>query len=200
MPRESRLLALRRSCLERFATVSALTVLATMAAGHAGVSTALAQSSVSRHVVAAGGGTASTSSLLVCATAGQPVAGSATAAGVTIWSGYWIPVAGAPIGLPPRDLPPPSCFALHPNRPNPFRGPTVIRVDVPAGGGEVCLEIFDLRGRRVATLLDEPATAGVQEIRWNGRDHRGVQLSAGLYLAVLRTPAGVLSRKLTLLR
>ena len=98
MPRESRLLAFRRPRSAHLATVLTLIVIATMAAGSIGPSTALAQSAIPRHVVAAGGGTATTSSLLVRMTVGQPVAGSATAAGVTIKSGFWIPVAGAPIG------------------------------------------------------------------------------------------------------
>jgi flagellar hook assembly protein FlgD len=42
--------------------------------------------------------------------------------------------------------------------------------------------IYDLTGRRVATLLDGPAAAGAQAIDWDGRDDAGRQLASGVYL------------------
>jgi len=150
--------------------------------------------------MASGGGTVSPSPLLVRTTVGQPLAGAATAAGHAVRAGFWIPGTGNPVGIEPAPPVPPARFALYPGRPNPFRGSTRLRYDVPAGGGPVRLEVFDLRGRRVAILLDEVAPPGEWEIAWNGTDDRGVRAAAGIYLTVLRTPAGALSGKLALLR
>jgi hypothetical protein len=64
--------------------------------------------------------------------------------------------------------------------------------------GRVTVVVFDVRGRRVATLLDRDETAGRHETRWDGRTAAGARLSPGLYL--LRIAAGdrSASGKLTL--
>jgi flagellar hook assembly protein FlgD len=42
--------------------------------------------------------------------------------------------------------------------------------------------VFDALGRRVRTLVDGPLAAGRHEIAWDGRDGRGVDAPAGVYL------------------
>jgi hypothetical protein len=163
-------------------------------------SSVAAQNALPRSVIASGGGTSSTPPLSVRATFGQAVAGAASAPGHTVRAGFWIPGTGVSVGVGPVGSTLPAWFALPPNRPNPFRGRTTLRFDVPAGGGDVRLEIFDLRGRRVALLHEGPVDPGEWELVWSGQDDRGRRLAAGIYLAVLRTSSGVLSRKLTLLR
>ena len=49
-------------------------------------------------------------------------------------------------------------------------------------GGEITLEVLDLRGRRVRTLLRGPVEAGVHELVFDGRDDRGRELASGTYL------------------
>lgn len=44
------------------------------------------------------------------------------------------------------------------------------------------LDLFDVAGRRIATLLDEPRTAGEHRVAWNGRDEAGAPLRGGVYL------------------
>ena len=64
--------------------------------------------------------------------------------------------------------------------PNPFNPQVTIpfSLELP---GHVRAEIFDLRGRRVASLVDEVFSAGAHELKWQGRDDRGSDLSSGVY-------------------
>jgi flagellar hook assembly protein FlgD len=47
------------------------------------------------------------------------------------------------------------------------------------------LEVYDIAGRRVAVLVDEPRPGGRHEVRWEGRDATGRQLASGVYYARL---------------
>lgn len=84
--------------------------------------------------------------------------------------------------------------------PNPFNPSTQIRFVLPQAA-PVTLRIFDIAGRRVATLLDGVRKeAGEQSLLWDGRDEAGQALPSGVYL--YRLEAGELraTRKLTLLK
>ncbi|MDZ4699632.1 MAG: T9SS type A sorting domain-containing protein [Rhodothermales bacterium] len=87
-------------------------------------------------------------------------------------------------------------FALHPSFPNPFREETVVRYTVPAGDATVSIEVFDLQGRRVATLFNGRQPAGSHQAEWDGWDAGGRRSSAGIYVVRLRTGPAVISRKI----
>jgi hypothetical protein len=72
-------------------------------------------------------------------------------------------------------------LVLGPVRPNPFRGATALHFSLSAPAS-VCLEVFDLQGRRVKVLARGPHGAGEHEARWDGRDEEGRELPQGLYL------------------
>lgn len=93
----------------------------------------------------------------------------------------------------------PAGFALHQNAPNPFNPSTVVSYELGQEGW-VELEIFDLLGRKVRTLVDERRSPGSHLATWDGRDDRGVRVATGAYLYRLRTGAFVASRKLLLIR
>jgi hypothetical protein len=65
--------------------------------------------------------------------------------------------------------------------PNPFRSGTSIVYSVPQAG-PVTLQVFRPDGGLVRTLLDSEIGAGPGTVRWDGRDSRGVELPAGIYL------------------
>jgi len=92
-----------------------------------------------------------------------------------------------------------STFALRQNVPNPFNPRTRIAFDVPDGGGAVRLTVYDVSGRRVATLAEGPREAGVHTVEWNGRDSRGRAVASGVYFYRLETPRGALTRKMVLI-
>jgi hypothetical protein len=91
----------------------------------------------------------------------------------------------------------PLATALTGAYPNPFN-PRVTLSFAVAEAGPVRLDVLDVRGRRVATLVDEARPTGSHEIAWEGRDALGRSLPSGVYLAVLQTATGTSSRKLVL--
>jgi hypothetical protein len=88
---------------------------------------------------------------------------------------------------------------LHQNVPNPFNPSTSIAFTLREAG-EVMLAVYDAAGRRVATLMDGPAPAGTSRVAWDGRDHRGIRVSSGVYFCRLQTEGRVLTRKLVMLK
>ena len=66
--------------------------------------------------------------------------------------------------------------------------------------GEVRLEIFDAAGRRVRTLVEGWAQAGVHRATWDGRDDDGREAASGIYLYRLRSGAYEQSHKMVLMR
>jgi len=70
---------------------------------------------------------------------------------------------------------------LAPSRPNPSGAGTEIAFSL-VSPADVRIDIFNMRGQKVATLLDRHVTAGVHSVRWDGRDGRGVDVGSGVYL------------------
>ena len=75
----------------------------------------------------------------------------------------------------------PEAFALEPNYPNPFNPTTAIRFRL-AEVSDVRLSVYDVTGREVAVLVQEPMEAGSYEVEWAGRDASGRELPSGVYL------------------
>jgi hypothetical protein len=65
---------------------------------------------------------------------------------------------------------------------------------------QVLVEVFDVGGRHVRTLLDEPREAGIKNLTFDLRDERGAQLSQGIYLVRARLGAATFMRRLTITR
>ena len=83
---------------------------------------------------------------------------------------------------------------LYPSRPNPFTQRATIRFTL-ASAQHVTIEIFDVTGRVVRTLLDGLREAGEQTIVWDGADDGGHPAPAGVFWMQLRTAAGYASSK-----
>ncbi len=88
----------------------------------------------------------------------------------------------------------PQRLALHPNYPNPFRGQTTIRYALPKAG-PVQLTVFDLMGRRVATLVDDEQSAGRKEVIFQLQ-----RLASGVYFARLQAGSRTITQKMTVVR
>ena len=80
----------------------------------------------------------------------------------------------------------PHRFHLFQNHPNPFNSSTTIRFALP-NAGRVRIDVYNILGRKVATVLDAPCEAGYHEYQWNACDSRGRALSSGLYLLRLES-------------
>ncbi len=86
------------------------------------------------------------------------------------------------------------------NVPNPFNPTTTINFEV-AQPTAVELKIYDLQGHLVKVLLgNEPFAAGVHQTEWDGRDDRGSQVAAGVYLYRLVTESFSGSQRMTLVK
>ncbi len=93
----------------------------------------------------------------------------------------------------------PLKVSLSPGVPNPFNPLTKIAFAIPSEM-KVDLAIYDLSGRRVATLVSGVRRGGEHEAYWTGTDDRGVDVGSGVYFARLETPLATESRKLVLLK
>lgn len=108
--------------------------------------------------------------------------------------------ADTPTDLPSEDnLKLPQTFSLHPNYPNPFNPATTISFDLPQAA-QVRLEIFNILGRRVATLVDGEMPAGAHMVEWNSRNESGERVSSGVYFYRVIAGDDVLSKKMLLLK
>lgn len=90
-------------------------------------------------------------------------------------------------------------FSLGQNYPNPFNSRTVIPISL-SKAGLVNMDIYDLRGRHVKTLLREYTAAGYQRVNWNGCDESGIPVSSGIYLYRLQTGGKATTRKLLVVK
>jgi hypothetical protein len=88
---------------------------------------------------------------------------------------------------------------LLPNYPNPFNPSTVVRFSL-ASRRHVRVDVFDVSGTLVRTLVDESRPSGVQSTAWNGRDARGVPVASGVYLIRMTTEGRHFVRKAVLLK
>ncbi len=83
----------------------------------------------------------------------------------------------------------PNGYALSQNYPNPFNPTTLITYQIPADGN-VLLEVFNLIGQPVRTLIDKPQAAGTYSLEWDGRSSEGLELTSGIYFVRLNVTNG----------
>jgi len=82
--------------------------------------------------------------------------------------------------------------------PNPFSSSSSIRYKTP-GNQPFSIEIFNLRGQKVRTLVKGFSPTGTQILSWDGKDDSGGRLSSGTYICMLSRGSQRLTRKLVLL-
>jgi hypothetical protein len=87
---------------------------------------------------------------------------------------------GSPTGVPGEEEIP-RTFALRQNVPNPFNPVTKIAYDLPKDG-HVKVDVFNIAGRHVTTLVDEHQTAGIKAVTWDGTNAAGEKVASGIYM------------------
>ena len=90
-----------------------------------------------------------------------------------------------PLGIGDGTIP--MKFAVSANYPNPFNPSTRFTISIP-DRSNVSTSVFDLKGRRIATLLNSELDTGVYDLTWQGKNDIGSPVSAGIY--ILRVDAG----------
>jgi len=93
----------------------------------------------------------------------------------------------------------PRVCRLGQNVPNPFNRSTTIPFQL-AFGGRVVLNVYDVLGRKVRTLLDEQRSRGSWTVRWDGRDALGRAVGSGVYVVRMEVGDFVDTRRIVLLR
>jgi hypothetical protein len=109
-----------------------------------------------------------------------------------------VPSAAKPIAAD-ENAGTPNAYALDQNYPNPFNPSTQIRFQLPKAQ-RVTLEIFNIRGQKVRTLIDSRYSAGSHEVVWNGLNNRGRQVASGIYVYKIRAGNFTQTRKMNLIR
>jgi hypothetical protein len=77
-------------------------------------------------------------------------------------------------------------FGLYPAYPNPFSSSTTLSYNL-VNSGHVSLDVYDLLGHRVATLVDDFQNAGIHELIFNADDVNSRRLADGIYVIELKT-------------
>tara|TARA_B100000609_G_C17182411_1_gene417865 strand:- start:134 stop:1072 length:939 start_codon:yes stop_codon:yes gene_type:complete len=94
----------------------------------------------------------------------------------------------------------PTQFALHQNYPNPFNPSTQISFDVPEGSELVRLNIYNILGKKVSTLLNNVMSPGKHKIEWNAKDNEGNPVASGIYFYELSSSSFTARKKMLLIR
>jgi hypothetical protein len=95
---------------------------------------------------------------------------------------------------------PPGRSLLSQNRPNPFNPSTAIPFSL-AGMGRVRIDIYDVQGRHIKTLVDRVESAGPHEALWQGDSDAGSRVGSGVYFYRMVFPNGTSgARRMILLR
>ena len=154
--------------------------------------TASAQFSVSSFTIDGGGRTNSTGGTFALGgTIGQPDAGLLSGGTFTLGGGFWFgggtTVTAVPNGSVNDTIATLLPFRMYPAHPNPVAARTVIAFDLPQPSA-VRAALYDVSGRLVRVLADEPLTAGKHQRTWDRRDGAGRSVSSGVYF--LRLEAG----------
>ncbi|NMC44544.1 MAG: T9SS type A sorting domain-containing protein [candidate division Zixibacteria bacterium] len=98
-----------------------------------------------------------------------------------------------------KATPIPAQYVLSQNHPNPFNPTTTIRFGLPKAG-KVRLEVLNILGQTVRTLVDQDLAAGYHSVIWNGDDGEGRGVASGIYFYRLRADGFTQSRKMVLLK
>ena len=98
----------------------------------------------------------------------------------------------------------PVGFTLEQNFPNPFNPTTRIQYSIASVPGvsaaHVKLEIFNILGQEIRTLVDDNQSVGTYSVEWDGLDSRGCQAGSGIYFYRLKKGSESISKKMILLK
>jgi len=124
-------------------------------------------------------------------TGGQPNGGN------IVFSVLSISTDGTPPSSPSDTVP--AVAKLQQNYPNPFNPDTMIKYEI-IRAGDVSLEVFNTKGQKIRTLVNEHKAADNYEVTWNGKDSAGNSCSSGLYFYKLKTSAQSTVKKMILMK
>jgi hypothetical protein len=92
-----------------------------------------------------------------------------------------------------------SGYTLSANAPNPFSNTTEITFFSPKRG-DARLEVFNMNGDLVRTLVNSSIEAGQHSVIWNGTDEKGTAVASGTYTYRLTAGSNILTRTMVLVK
>ena len=93
----------------------------------------------------------------------------------------------------------PDEYAIHQNYPNPFNPVTTLRYDLPEQTF-VNIQIYDMLGRQIRTIVNEQQDPGYKSVLWNAKDDYGRAASAGLYIYQVQAGGFIQTKKMVLVK
>ena len=88
---------------------------------------------------------------------------------------------------------------LSQNYPNPFNPSTRVEYNLPVSQ-HTTITVYNVLGRKVATLVDDVRSAGTHQAVWDGRDQSGQVAASGVYFYRITAGDFIQTRKMTLLK
>ncbi len=93
----------------------------------------------------------------------------------------------------------PCNYYLKQNHPNPFNPATIIEYNVPVKS-HVKIDIFNILGMKIQTLVNETQTTGEYQIFWDGKDYKDNDVATGIYFYRLQAGNFIDTKKMILLK
>ncbi len=140
------------------------------------------------------GGTTYTATLSLSTRDDPSVSGSQNRTTLTVELTATVEAVGTPAPSAPLGI-----TRLLPNVPNPFNPRTTLRFEL-SDPSSVRLEVFDLRGRVVRTLVDRSMRAGTHSVVWEGRDDRGSRVASATYVVRMSAGGQLFTQRISLVR
>jgi flagellar hook assembly protein FlgD len=88
---------------------------------------------------------------------------------------------------------------LSQNYPNPFNPATSIEFSL-GRSGYTSLKVYNILGQEVKTIVNGQWTAGFHRVTWDGKDHRGLAVSSGIYFYRLQSNGIIETKKMLLMK
>jgi hypothetical protein len=104
-----------------------------------------------------------------------------------------------PTDITHNNTPVPTAFQLSQNYPNPFNPVTTIRYEI-ARRAQVSVDVFNIVGQQVRSLVHKSQEPGSYEVIWDGKDANGEHVASGMYFYRLRADQFVQTKKMLLLK
>ena len=102
-------------------------------------------------------------------------------------------------GLSRVKIPAPVEYNLSDAYPNPFNPSTTFSFSVPVEGN-ISLNIYDMSGRLIRSLVDGMLDQGYHNMVWNGLDNNGQAVSSGLYIYSLQGDDVSITKKMVMMK
>jgi len=145
-----------------------------------------------------GGGSTGGGDFELYGSIGQPVVTRSSGGSFELEAGVWLGRTATPTAVEEPALRP-NVHRLIGAFPNPFNPRTEVRFEL-AEATRVRVQVYDLRGRLIRTLVDENRPSGAHAAIWDGTDNTGSTVASGSYFLRLIAGDRVQTQKVSLLK